>query len=409
MKKKYNPGQHIYRLLPCPSYDIACIENWLSDMAEKGLFLIKDGIFAGIATFEYNKPKKLKYRLEAAQKSTSMWADNNGDPDPEQIEISEKYSWEYIAKLKDFYIYRSFDLSSRELNTDPLVQALALNLVKKRHRSSVISSIIYLIIYPLILTKGCLLLTAISMGTWWTCLVFLLAALLLADEIRAYVHLKKVREELLTAGYYSSEVTGSNNIAAYHSRKAVRIILAIVLIIAFLNTLSASVGNERKVHLEDYKSAVPFATMSDFAGEGYSDYEYTMTGMGKGFNTIEERSDIIAPLCIEYNEHARIKRADGSFLDGGLYINYCELKNPVLAKLLEKEMLRSDKMKKGFKLIDSPALNADDVIAYNNELHWPTVIIRKNNIVVKAYFFQLSEYYTMSVEEWSGIICESIG
>ena len=65
--------------------------------------------------------------------------------------------------------------------------------------------------------------------------------------------------------------------------------------------------------------------------------------------------------------------------------------------------------KKGFQLIDTPPVAADQVIAYNNELHWPTVIIRKGNTVVKAYFFQTSQTYKMPFEEWSGIICDSIG
>jgi hypothetical protein len=43
-----------------------------------------------------------------------MLSDDGGEPDPEQVELSKMYSWEYVAKRRDFYIYRSFELSAGE-------------------------------------------------------------------------------------------------------------------------------------------------------------------------------------------------------------------------------------------------------------------------------------------------------
>lgn len=414
MSKTYKTGQHVYRVIPCPAYEISCLENWMSDMAEAGLHLTKDGIFAGIATFEYRDPEKVKYRLEAAGKNTSMWSDDGGEPDPEQVELSKQYSWEYVAKLKDFYIYRSADPSSRELNTDPEVQAIALNTVKKRQRDAIVSSVILLVLYPIMLTKGCLLLTTISMGTWWMTFMLLFAALVIADEIRALRHLKKVQKDLMDAGTYSSEAEWKKTMIPHYCRKITKMVLAIVLICAFLKAWGVSITNENMILLADYKGAIPFATIKDFAGEGSTGYEETMTGLTMGFNTIEEKSDLLAPRCIEYNEHARVKKADGNYIDGGLYVDYCELRNQGLAHLLLQEMCRMDKMKKGFQMIDAPVLDVDEVIAYMNDLHWPTVIIRKGNVVAKAYFYQLSSSYAMtieemSIEEWAGIICDSLG
>lgn len=412
MKKKYKYGQHIYRFLPCPSYDIGNIENWLADMAAEGFHLKNDGIFAGIATFEYSEPKNVKYRLDAAQKNTNIWSDNEGKPDPEQIELSERYSWEYVAKLKDFYIYRSFDQSAREMNTDPEIQSLALNAVKKRQRDVIISSFILLVVYPIILTRGCLLLTAISVGSWWTALVLFLAVLMIADEIRAFIHLKRVQKSLLDEGYYSHESDWRKNAGPYYSKKVLKTVLVLILICAFLRTWSASASDKNKIHIDDYHQDIPFATMTDFAGEGYKDYEYIMTGFSMGFNTIEVKTDWLAPVFIEFNEHAKIQTADGNYLDGGLYVEYCELRNERLAYAFVKELYRFDriKIKKGFSLMDVPELDADYVIAYINDLHWPTVIIQKDNIAVRAFFFQTSQsQYEIPFEEWSKIICDSIG
>jgi hypothetical protein len=408
MKKQYKIGQHIYRIPPCPAYDISGMENWLSDLAEEGWFLMQDGFFAGIATFEYGEPRKVKYRLEAAQRRSGILSDNDNEPDPEQVELSKKYSWEYVAKRKDFYIYRSFDPSARELNTDPEVQALALNAVKKRQGSALFSSVFFLLIYPVLLTRGCLLLSTISMGTWRMVLVLLLAALMIVDEVRAFVHLRMIQKSLTHNGCYNPEPDWRKNAAPYFIRKIIKTMLTVFLVFAFLQNWGMSVTNEKKIPIDEYSGTVPFATIRDFAGEGSSEYTLTMKGLNMGFNTIEEKSDWVAPRCIEYNEHATIKTFDGKNIAGGLYIDYCELRNPQLAKVIAREFYRLDKMK-GVELTDTPDLQADYVISYFDHLHFPTVVIQKDNIVVKAYFFQTSENYTMPIEEWAKMICDSLG
>lgn len=408
MRKQYKFGQHIYRIPPCPAYDISGMENWLSDLAEEGLVLMQDGFFAGVATFEYREPQQVKYRLEAVQKKTGMWSDDGDEPDPEQVELSKKYSWEYVAKRKDFYIYRSFDPSARELNTDPDVQALALNAVKKRQGTTLFSSVFFLLIYPVLLTRGCLLLTTISMGTLWMVLVLLLAALMIVDDVRAFIHLKKIQKSLTHNGCYNPEPDWRKNAAPYFIRKIIKTVLTVLLVFAFLQYWGMSITNEKKIPIEEYNGIVPFATIQDFAGEGSSEYTLTMMGLSMGFNTIEDKSEWIAPRCIEYNEHATVKNFNGKYIAGGLYIDYCELRNPKLAKVLAQEFYRLDKMK-GVELTDTPDLQADYVIAYLDHLHFPTVVIQKDNIVVKAYFFQTSKNYTMPIGEWAEIICDSLG
>lgn len=409
VEKQYEIGQRTYRIPPCPAYDIAGMENWLSTLAEEGLFLMQDGFFAGVAAFEYREPQQAKYRLEAVQKKTSMWSDDGGEPDPELVELSKKYSWEYVAKRKDFYIFRSFDPSARELNTDPEVQALALNAVKKRQRNTLFSSVFFLLIYPVLLTRGCLLLTTISMGTWWMALMLLLAALMIVDNVRALIHLKKVQKSLEYSGYHNPKFDWRKNAVPYFIRKIIKTVIAVLLIFTFLRSWGISVTNEKKIPIEEYNGTVPFATIQDFAGEYSSEYTMTMMGLNMGFNTIEEKSDWVAPRYIEYNEQATVKKSDGKIIDGGLYIDYCELRNSKLAKVLAREFYRLDKMKKGFELTDTPDLQADYVIAYFNNLHFPTVVIQKDNTVVKASFFQTSENYTMPIEEWAEMICDSLG
>ena len=43
MEKK-RETKTIYRLVPCPQYDLSGMEHWLSDMAQNGWLLQKEGI-----------------------------------------------------------------------------------------------------------------------------------------------------------------------------------------------------------------------------------------------------------------------------------------------------------------------------------------------------------------------------
>ena len=143
-------AETVYRLIPCPSFDVEGTESWLSDMAEQGLILTKDGLFMGFATFEKSRPQKIRYRLEAAPNGTSMWGPNEGEPDEEFLELSKKYGWEYIAKRGDFHIYRSFSNEARELNTDPQVQAISLSKIKSRLKSNMFYFAFWILIWPLL-------------------------------------------------------------------------------------------------------------------------------------------------------------------------------------------------------------------------------------------------------------------
>ncbi len=403
-----NQSQRIHRIPPCPAYDFAGTEIWLTEMAEKGWFLAEDGFFCGIATFERGQPQTVKYRLEATQTMQNLWSDHNGEPDREQVELFEQYSWKYIAKREHFYIFRSLDPSAREPNTDPEVHALALNSVKKRQWIAVILSIFLLVVYPLAATRGCPLWAAVSVGARWAAVWILFAALVLFGEIRAFISLKRTQISLSSEGVIFQNTLTRRRVFAFFAQKTAKFIAIVALIGTILPMWMNSVTGDDKLPLADYRGEIPFATIADFAGEGYSDYTMTMTGLTPDFNAIEKRSDLLAPCNIDYVEHANVKTADGYTIDGGLYVNYYELQGENTARLLVKELYRYDKINHNIDEILSLDLPADRVVAFIDRIHFPTVIIQKGNIVVRAYFYQTTEFYSVPIEDWAEILCERI-
>jgi hypothetical protein len=50
----------------------------------------------------------------------------------------------------------------------------------------------------------------------------------------------------------------------------------------------------------------------------------------------------------------------------------------------------------------------DDAVAYRNDVHMPTLLLRQGSKVMRAMLFQTSESYTLSLEEWAQKMADSI-
>ena len=392
----------VYRIPPCPDYDVESMESWLTDMAADGYVLVEDGIFAGVATFEKTQPQKLKYRLEAAQKSTSMWADDGGEPDPEAVELSKLYGWKYVAKRGRFYIYCSDDPTVREMNTDPQVQALALDYVRKSQRDHVFTIIWWTLMYPLIGIRGALLLFSVNVGSWLMLMALGCVIWGIINSAIGLSHLNRMKKDLLETGQLYTGRNWKDGRTKYLFTETCRVLLIIVWIIAaFIGVYRAS-DDSNATPLKDFSGEVPFATMADFAPDG----EYELENWGFS-NSVRIWDDLLSPCSVDWDELAHIDLPDGRTLEGGLYVDYNELPYDWMAAWAAKEYWISD-LKKREKSLELPQLDLDYAVGYTDGI-FPTVILRKDNKVIHAYFYQTSDDYRMDLARWVTILADSIG
>ena len=406
MKEKI--GKHTFRLPPCPAYDIEGMESWLSDLAMEGLFLTEEGFFGWIGHFVYDTPRPARYRLEAARKSTSMWAENYGDPDWEEVELSKQYTWEYVAKRGDFYIYRSFDETARELHTDPQVQAMALDAVKSRQKSAILQQIFWLIVYPLLFFRSGILLMMITVRTWLFLLTVFFVVWMLADGVITILYLRKLQKRLLSGRLSSGKINWKGRSGRHFTKCFTQICIAGILVVAYGSLWSDTMLDKNLITLDQYEGTVPFATMADFHKGNVTDYERTMLGMS--FNTIQEWSDWLAPRCVDFEEQVRIHYGDGKMIDGGYYVEYFELANDTLARWLVQEYYGIDRHKEDYAPLETPELSVDFAAAYASDLHLPVILIRDGNIVLRAYFYQtVPQGKEIPKEQWMTILAQSIG
>lgn len=395
-----------HRLIPCPQYDVSGMECWLSDMAKQGLLLQKDGLFAGIATFERTMPQRVKYRLQPAEKSTGMWSDNNGDPDIEVIELSKEYGWEYVAKRGEFHIYRTFDLDTRELHTDPEVQVLAMNAMRKRQRDNLFSSIFFGLFYPWLIFKGKIMISIVHIGTIPMVLIMIACLWMSINSIVSAVKLIKLRKKILNGEETGSGINWKKGAWIYHANNVLRRCVYIAAIFLFLKLMSDQILYEEYIPLTEYTKDVPFATMEDFLPSG----ERELINMKVGnMNTVREWSDLLSPVNYEWDEVGEVNHPDGRVLSGGLEVIYHETKAPWIAKRLAREYLLKGRENKEFELLELEIEGLDQVIAYNSTLHYPSIILRKGSKILYARFYtHASGTVTYELEEWAGFLAECL-
>jgi len=85
-------SKFVKRVIPFESCDIPAIQNWLEDMAEKGLFFKECGVF--FAKFEKGEPKDMRYRLDFCDVVAC-------DIPEEKKELYERSGWNVVGDFKN--------------------------------------------------------------------------------------------------------------------------------------------------------------------------------------------------------------------------------------------------------------------------------------------------------------------
>ena len=379
------------RLIPCADYDIEGLQSYFGEMAAKGLHLKKDGIFAGFAAFERGEPRKARYRMDVKEKRNSIMDGDNGRPTDEQIELCDELGWEYVDSIGVFHVFRTYDASAPELNTDAALQSLAAKRVVRNQVSSVLCLCFWLLIYPLLKLDGMLLPTMFMVGTDVMLLAFIIDIWWIVGSIARLVYLSRIKKRLEAGESIVRRVKRSS--ARYIAPRIAFAVLAAVTVCLFITRWSEA--DKGRIPLEEYTGELPFATIADIVPG-----EYEQLGFF-GKDGVQVRSDMLAPVVIDYNERAQVITNGGRVFSGGLLIDYYETVSPRLARAAADELLLNARFKKGYEPIELADTGADMQAAYYDEVHMPTVILQKGSRVIKATLYQTGEY-TISMEEWAG-------
>lgn len=379
------------RLIPCADYDIEGLQSYFEEMAAKGLHLKKDGIFAHFASFERGEPREARYRMDVKEKRNAIMDGDNGRPAEEQIELCSELGWEYVDSIGAFHIFRTYDAAAPELNTDAALQSIAARRIVRSQIESVLVLCFWLLIYPVLKLDGLLLPTMFTVGTDVMLLAFIIDIWWIAGSIARLVYLSRIKKRLEAGESIVRRVKRSS--ARYIAPRIAFAVLAAAMVCLFITRWSEA--DSGRIPLEEYAGELPFATIADIVPGKYERMGFPVT------DGIQTRSDILAPVVIDFRECAAVTVSGGKAFSGGLLIDYYETVSPRLACAAAEELLLNARLKRHYTPIELGDTGADMQAAYYDEVHMPTVILQKGNRVIKATLYQTGEY-TVSMDEWAG-------
>lgn len=378
-----NNDKRIYRLAPYSVYEYDRIEKYLEEMAQKGYFF--ESVFCGVMSFKIDKPQKARYRLEAIDKKR----DENDDMD-----FYEECGWIKLDSWREFRVWCTLDENAREIDTDDEVKALSLKNLKKSLVSNYSMLIFWLIAYPIIKGFGTVLLSIIEIGTIVSSIgiFFILCDIFYSGKRIIYLskRIKAIKND--------EEIKVKENSRARQIIACVLIVAVIVWGFFFADRALKHMVDEYEMPYSEYKGELPFADISKLVENGKLEKVTIM-------NTVSVREDILAPKIIYLDQSGRVTSDTAESFSGGLHIQYYELKNEFLAKMVFDELCIHDRKSKRYKDKEEPDLNVDE-IKYHFEV-FDTLIIRKGEKVARIVFYETGEP-KLNVSYWGKIIADSI-
>lgn len=379
------------RLIPCADYDIEGLQSYFEEMAAKGLHLKKDGIFAHFASFERGEPREARYRMDVKEKRNAIMDGDNGRPAEEQIELCSELGWEYVDSIGAFHIFCTYDAAAPELNTDAALQSIAARRIVRSQIESVLVLCFWLLIYPVLKLDGLLLPTMFTVGTDVMLLAYIIDIWWIVGSIARLVYLSRIKKRLEAGESIVRRVKRSS--VRYIAPRIAFAVLAAATVCLFITRWSEA--DKGRIPLEEYAGELPFATIADIVPGKYERMGFPVT------DGIQVRSDILAPVVIDFREYAAVTVSGGKAFSGGLLIDYYETVSPRLARATAEELLLNARLKRHYTPIELDDTGVDMQAAYYDEVHMPTVILQKGNRVIKATLYQTGEY-TISMDEWAG-------
>lgn len=372
--------RYVHRLCPCDPCDVEGIQSWLEDLAAKGLFLIEDGVFCGVFSFERRLPGKVKYRLDVAQKRKPRFLDSGDDLTDEELEIYRSMGWEYLLRYGDFRVYRSVERDAPELNTESETHAITIRLLKQKHRSTFVFSALYAIAF-LFLPNGVLRYPyreSAAIGLLFTSCTYGIILVVWIDLLLRLFRFRGYEKRLLAGDTLNQRKEWKKTAIGSYCVRALPILLFFGVVIGLLSALS-HVDNE--VPHDEYSGRINFATVADVfpGGTITSDNDFL------DYGTVNTWSTAISDNY-EWNESCYVTTKEGEKYFCILRLEYHEVATEWIARGLENDYYTYDASRyrgKRFQDLAAPDLGVDSVRVYNSygSLY---VLMREGSRVVHA-------------------------
>ncbi len=386
MEPKYR-----YKLAPCPVYDLAGMQEWLEEMAAKGLHLDpSSGFFLGMGIFTQGQPAKVRYRMEAVR-YRKLFSKYKGDPNDAVAELAEEFGWQLVCRHREFDIYRTEDSFAPEFNTDPDLQAASLRSVESKLRSALFSTIFWVILWPFLAYRRGAMHLAVELGAWISLGIIALLAGELGVAVYRLIWFSRLRRRMRTGEGLPRAVHGKGYSIAKWSHR----VLAIGFVLALLVVGLKADSPENKLPLDSYSGQPPFATARDVLAElGVEGYvpDTLMAQVDESANTFVRTAHWPAVETIHWEEHLRATGQEPDYL--WLDVSYYQLRWEWAARLLFEELHFHDKTERRMVPLDLTLPQLDQGEAYEY-YHSRVLLLRQGETVIRVQCYGYGDEETL--------------
>lgn len=339
--------KYVYRPVPCPVFRVEAFQTWLEDMAQRGLFLERDSILLGIATFVPGPARTVRYRLEPVEK-TATFLNGNDTPSRSAMELNAQFGWEFVSRYGQFFIYRCDDPAAPELHTDPEIQQWSLKALKKRTRSNLLGGALYCLFFILLRFESIFLPACAFIGTGIMALGVFMVLEGFGYRMFELYHLRRLCTRVRQGQTPTKKADWRRGRQAFRLRSVLSVLILPVWIF-----LAFTAKPDEVYPVRDYDTPLPFATFSDV----YPDREPVLDEQ-----IVESEvllySDFLFPQTIEYSWHGNIPFSPTDTAYSILHVNYHQTRSPRLARQLAQSYTRRAKR-------DTLWPSEDKLIAYD--------------------------------------------
>ena len=397
--------KHVWRLPPCPAYDVEGMESWLTDQEARGLRLSRDGFFAGFAIFEKREPSPARYRLQPAEKGKSAWDSDDG-PSQGEEEMSAAMGWDYVARWGEFHIYRCADKEARELNTDPRVQAIALDKVRSRERVNLISLFFWPVIFLGSVAVCGPLLCLLEIGLWRFLLLAAAVGTSCALSLKTLSHLRRLRQKLSAGEHLNHKKDWRQRARRHYLLSACCLALLIAVVGIVISTWFDAKLERDMIPLSDYTEDIPFPTGLDLVKDPVPG-SYEEVELLSYYNKVSKTANPLIPCSIDLRQLGQVALEGGGESQVALIADYHETASPWLAREMEREYRQAVERSRTYSgpLALGSDFGVESAWAYTDI--WPTVVLRQDCRVLKVTFHQ-SAGNARTTEEWAALLAEAI-
>ena len=395
--------EQIRRIPPCPEYDVEGRQAWYESMAAEGYRLSEFGRL--YVYFEPDTPKEVRYRLQPKL--------NRKDVGPEAIALAEEYGWKHLGDHGYFSIFKTEDPNARELNTDPQVQATAMErLLKSVIRSHLIAflfflpAVLILFRYPLVLCTSntvllnWLLIPTLVVGIW---------------EIAAEVlHLLRLCQRLKLGESLSTGLPRRFQHPRYQTVRLITAILFVLMVAASFFNNSNRLPWEQ-LRWQPVEEPLPFAQLTDLSpGSTYDVGDWHVNHN----NEAADRSTLLCKEQMQYKQFGYLHHTDGTVSNCWYTVEYYDLRTTWLAKALFRQ-LRDEKanslfFRSRYEVLPLEELPVEQAHFYR--YNRPALLLQDGTIVLHVEFNQLEvdehygSYTTSFIPpaQWTAAVAASI-